>query len=60
VRSERANVPVGETMSMPSRRWVVPLRPRRFAMGVIVFVWEVDMDPVRFNVAERAAEKVGV
>ena len=36
VRSDRANVPVAEIVSRPRRRWVLPLRPRRFAIGVIL------------------------
>ena len=59
VKSESERDPVGETVSMPRRRWVVPLRPRRFAMGVMVLACVVDIEPVRLRTAERVAEKVG-
>jgi hypothetical protein len=60
VRSDSDSDPVGDTVSMPRRRCVVPLRPSRFAIGVIEFVCEVEMEPVRLRTAERVAEKVGV
>ena len=60
VKSDSDIAPVGETVNMPNSRCVLPLLPRRFAIGVMVFVPEVEIDPVRFRLAERAAEKVGV
>lgn len=60
VRSDKDSAPVGDTVSIPSRRWVLPLRPSKFATGVIVFVWRLATDADRFKVAERVAEKVGV
>lgn len=59
VRSESESTLVAETVSMPSNRCVLPVRPSRFAMGVMVFICEVAMDPVRLRVADRAVEKVG-
>lgn len=59
VRSESVRVPVGEMVIMPRRRWVLPLRPRRFETGVIVFMPETATEPVLLSVADRAAEKVG-
>lgn len=35
------------------------MRPSRLAMGVMVFVWDVAMEPVLFSVADRAVLKIG-
>lgn len=60
VRSERESAPVGETVSMPNSKCVLPVRPNRLAMGVMVFVCDAGMEPVRLSVADRATLKVGV
>jgi hypothetical protein len=59
VKSERESAPVGETVSMPSRRCVLPVRPKRLAIGVIVLACAAAIEPARMRVAERVVEKVG-
>ena len=38
---------------------MLPVRPSRLAIGVMVFVWDVVMELVLFSVADRAVLKVG-
>lgn len=59
VRSESESAPVGDTVSMARSRCVLPLRPSRFAIGVMVLACAAAIDPARINVAERVVEKVG-
>jgi hypothetical protein len=59
VRSDSDSVPAGDTVSIPKRRCVLPLRPSKLAMGVIVLACAAATDPARINVADLVVEKVG-
>jgi hypothetical protein len=52
VRSETARVPVGERARRPRRTCDEPLRPRRLAIGVILFgwLWFEDREPAKDGV----------
>lgn len=59
VRSDKESAPAGEIVSIPRSKCVVPDRPSRLAIGVIVLEGAVAIEPARTNVADRVVEKVG-